>query len=86
MSAFDLVNNLLALVSTERKINALLTERNKTLTAQHDMLLVALEAVEWEQIDVPRNIFECPWCQRRKHEGHTSNCLRQAAIRKARGQ
>ena len=51
-----------------------------------DDLLKALEAVEW--VNGPEQCPDsyCPWCENMESEGHAADCLRDQAIKKARGE
>ena len=57
------------------------TEQAETIAT----LTAALEAVEWV-FDPVLEELQCPWCKKYKCQGHAPDCLRQAALKKTRGE
>lgn len=56
------------------------------LRAIESNLLEALEEVEWITDEESPDFQYCPWCGNYDYRGHASDCSRQVAIAKARGE
>ena len=65
------------------------TKADAVLMAAAPIMRTVLESVEWVFIDESssgKSLYLCPWCKQWKHQGHASDCQRQAALSKAKGE
>jgi len=67
-------------------MNDTCAEGDPDLISASPDLLKALEAVEW--VNGPEQCPDsyCPWCENMESEGHAADCLRDQAIKNARGE
>lgn len=67
----------------KRPVGVFDLEETFEVKRQRDLLLAALEKVEW----VGHRGYDgsCPWCKQYVYDGHSADCERQAAIAAATG-